>query len=731
MRRRNLAFVAAVGLSLSGCNGCVEGELVALTPAIVVEPLQLDLGEVPFSVTRQGAVTIRNVGNAVLTLDSVSIRGGETFTISKPPRDRVEPSRSEVLLIEATAPVVRGSYATTLVIESNDPESPIVEVPLRLVAVQPPPCDDGNVCTEDWFDEATAACAHRFADGTTCFPADKCIIDAVCAQGVCLGAQKACDDNSPCTADFCRQIDGECLFVESPSICEDDNPCTEDSCSPAGCANENLPSGVACDDGDLCTVQDSCFQGNCTGRGAQEGGACDDHDSCTSDDICVAGACTGVSIVDPAAEGDLLFKDPQRSWTERAFLHRREVSLSRDTGVFYGLDHLTLPNQQGLTHVVSAMKQCGTEVYSFEYRPPDANVQVSYVRRGIQIGGNDQVRMYVGVRQRPDDGWRPQTTTYVLAQDGAVVNAGIQTLGGETGRSLLPDGSHIFGRVLPLTNGPPTAEQPSLQNLVIVREDFNGNVLWRHERTSGFWAEYLGVAGPRVLFWADGRFGALDFNTGAQVWSQATAFITKEMALSTSLNLGVARVGNPPFSLQLIGVEILEGRQVFQFPPTLDETYFPRTDPVIAADGRILVIMERRDPILQVSLGLEWVELNQDGQVLTQTPLPYIFPAQWGETRHEDYFDDPYPTVADDGVSYVGYGDTFWAINPGGQIRWTLTSTIPNAFTGTVPLLRDDGVLLINEGSRSIIGVRTNGGQMSDRGWPSFRHDGERTNFTP
>ena len=87
--------------------------------------------------------------------------------------------------------------------------------------------------------------------------------------------------------------------------------------------------------------------------------------------------------------------------------------------------------------------------------------------------------------------------------------------------------------------------------------------------------------------------------------------------------------------------------------------------------------------------------------------------------------------VADDGTAYVGYGDRFWAIDPGGHIRWTLTSTVPNAFTGTVPLLREDGIMLINEQSRRIIGVRTNGGQMSDAGWASFRHDGERTNFTP
>lgn len=78
-----------------------------------------------------------------------------------------------------------------------------------------------------------------------------------------------------------------------------------------------------------------------------------------------------------------------------------------------------------------------------------------------------------------------------------------------------------------------------------------------------------------------------------------------------------------------------------------------------------------------------------------------------------------------------GEPDRFFAINADGSLRWTYTSSLANAFTGTVPLLREDGVLLINEGSRKIIGIRTNGGKMSNQGWASFRHDGRRTKFTP
>jgi len=49
---------------------------------------------------------------------------------------------------------------------------------VHLRAVEPPPCDDGNPCTEDLFDTATAQCSHSFADGLACQPADRCVIRA-------------------------------------------------------------------------------------------------------------------------------------------------------------------------------------------------------------------------------------------------------------------------------------------------------------------------------------------------------------------------------------------------------------------------------------------------------------------------------------------------------------------------------------------------------------------------
>lgn len=736
-----LAPAIAIFALNGGCSDA--GKVGQLHAVLAVDPAWRDYGDVPVGVRSTATFTVRNTGNATLTLkdlrievassasvglraatDGAGLTGGtpppasaSVFRIVNETARRLPPAASDIIIVEA-APAVEGLARAELVVE---PQGAVLaqRVPIRVSGVKPPPCDDGNVCTTDSFDAEKNECVHTFADGLSCEAADKCIVEAVCSQGVCLGRSKVCNDHDACTRDFCRQSTGECVFITDPNACDDNNPCTADSCNASGCRHEPVLNGTPCDLGDACTRGAACFAGTCRGTTVADGSPCDDHDSCTVDDRCRAGVCAGRSIIQGAREGDVVFTYNLTPWP-RAFLHRREVSMS-DDGIFYGLDHLPLTNPPGLSHVAFAMKQCGSEVYQFAYRPPDSHVFVRYVRREMQLQTDNKLRLVVGVRQLIEDGFRPETTTYVIDEAGNAQLSQIQTLGGETGRALLPDGSHIFGVIWPLTSGPPTPEMDSRQNLVVVRQDRAGNVLWRHERDSSEWAEFLGVAGPRVLFWARGRFGALDFNTGHTVWSSNTPHITKEMALSTNLNLGVARA-----STQLIGVEILQGRPRFAFPRRDDPSYVPRTDPVIAADGRVLVLMQRNSADKPVAL--EWVELAADGTLLASTPLPYTFPADPTRTASED---DPYPTVADDGISYVGYGDQFWAIEPGGRIRWTLTSTIPNAFTGTVPLLRDDGVLLISQFDRVVKGIRTNGGKMSATGWASFRHDRRRTNFTP
>jgi hypothetical protein len=716
-------FLLPLGLvlALPRCSSCDDPLLRPVQSGLQVDPPVLDLGRVVQTTRGAGQVILRNNGEGPVSVTDIAFDGMIGFETRTTSRPFVLASGQSVTIDVTIQPSEAKLYQDTLRIESNASVTPRIDVPVRVVATPIPDCNDGNECTEDRFDPESGACQNPFADGHACESKDRCIVDSVCDRGVCLGTGIVCEDVSPCTQELCRQSDGECISIPDPAGCDDNNPCTTDTCGSSGCEHRAAPSGTPCNDENACSIGDSCFGGACVGSLLGEGRPCDDGNSCTRDDICESGLCAGTSIIESADEGQLVFTFPLTNWPV-AFLHRREVSLD-DSGTLYALDHLQLPDDGGLSHIAMAMRQCGSTVYNFSYRPPDSLVLVRYVRREMQLSSNNELRIVVGVRQLLEDGFRPETTTFLLDRRGTPILSTIRTLGGETGRSLLPDGSNVHGVIFPTSPLPPTETNPAQQNLLVVREDRFGDVLWRYERESGEWSEFLGVAGPRVLFWANGRFGALDFNTGATVWSVATPFIAKEMALSTSLNLGAARAAD-----QIIGVEILSGAEVFRFPPQFDPDYVPRTDPIISADGRIMFLMQRN--VGSIPQGLEWIELDARGQLQTQTTLPYVFPIPFELSLNEDR-DDPYPTVAKDGISYIGYGDRFFAINPGGAIRWTRTSTVPSAFTGSVPLLRSDGILLINEESRRIIGIRTNDATMSSEGWASFRHDGRRTNFTP
>ncbi len=148
-------------------------------------------------------------------------------------------------------------------------------------------CDDDNPCTFDFCD-ALSRCVHKAIEGP-------------------------CDDGNPCTlGDLCQQ--GECQ-PETILECDDDNPCTKDICKDDGCYHGNLEG--PCDDGDPCTLGDYCKVGtcqggvgkrvcddsnSCTSNGCQPfvgcrfepvGGLCDDGDPCTQEDQCQEGECLG------------------------------------------------------------------------------------------------------------------------------------------------------------------------------------------------------------------------------------------------------------------------------------------------------------------------------------------------------------------------------------------------------------------------------------------------------
>ena len=153
-------------------------------------------------------------------------------------------------------------------------------------------CDDANPCTADSCD-ALQGCLHASVDGE-CDDGNACTPLDACAGGFCAGTGLLdCNDQDPCTNDWCDPASG-CVHKFSSAPCSDDNVCTTgDICAGGECLGTGT---LGCDDGNACT-DDSCDpQSGCVHSPNQ--GACDDQNPCTANDQCVVGVCKGLGLTD-------------------------------------------------------------------------------------------------------------------------------------------------------------------------------------------------------------------------------------------------------------------------------------------------------------------------------------------------------------------------------------------------------------------------------------------------
>lgn len=175
-------------------------------------------------------------------------------------------------------------------------------------------CDDGNNCTIDTCDQTNGdpdedGCLHT---QIKCDDEIPCTED-FCLNGVCQHTILACDDNITCTYDYCdldlgrcvyRPIDNDCIEGEdlcviphcdamtgcvlTPVDCDDDIPCTEDLCNPTtGCYY--VANNSRCNDNITCTL-DICSDvlGKCVN--VPQNDACE-TDDCSIDRCDVSEGC--------------------------------------------------------------------------------------------------------------------------------------------------------------------------------------------------------------------------------------------------------------------------------------------------------------------------------------------------------------------------------------------------------------------------------------------------------
>ena len=118
--------------------------------------------------------------------------------------------------------------------------------------------------------------------------------------GGCLSAAD-CDDGDACTTDSC--VASSCVFTPiancgntgctMDSNCNDNNPCTQDTCQGGSCVfSAGANDGMACTDGNACTVSDTCHSGACNGTPL----VCDDGNACTTDSCNAVTGCSHTAI---------------------------------------------------------------------------------------------------------------------------------------------------------------------------------------------------------------------------------------------------------------------------------------------------------------------------------------------------------------------------------------------------------------------------------------------------
>ncbi len=141
--------------------------------------------------------------------------------------------------------------------------------------------------------------AFQFADGSTFFFPGVMLSGATGnSWNGSAASALACVQASPCDGNL---------------ACDDGNLCTLDACDPAtGCQHANRP-GMACDDGDLGTVDDACTSaGACKGAASCGNGRCDGIETpltCPGDCAFLwqrlAGSCSKPGVQDKCAAGFL------------------------------------------------------------------------------------------------------------------------------------------------------------------------------------------------------------------------------------------------------------------------------------------------------------------------------------------------------------------------------------------------------------------------------------------
>lgn len=158
---------------------------------------------------------------------------------------------------------------------------------------QPLECDDDNPCTLQYC-QPLSGCITETIQGA-CDDDDECTEETLCIAGYCAGGTTLdCTDDDACTDDVCDPYLG-CSQPEAD--CDDGDVCTVDACVPGTGCTHTIPEANACTDPNPCT-EDICDPNVGCVNVALDGYDCDDGNECTANESCVDGVCESPDVLD-------------------------------------------------------------------------------------------------------------------------------------------------------------------------------------------------------------------------------------------------------------------------------------------------------------------------------------------------------------------------------------------------------------------------------------------------
>ncbi len=172
------------------------------TPRLEVSPEGIAFGEVPVGSNAVGRIELRNEGNAVVSVSRVKACCGAKAELSAM---KIPPKGSATLSVSLTPQDV-GAFSKSIQIACDDPERPILSVPVSGVVVAPPAAEGHSPPLRENIVRTVLAvfvcvgAAFLFWKGRRRFSVRRCL-EGVCRVGLgglfaYAGAMKLCDVSS-------------------------------------------------------------------------------------------------------------------------------------------------------------------------------------------------------------------------------------------------------------------------------------------------------------------------------------------------------------------------------------------------------------------------------------------------------------------------------------------------------------------------------------------------------